>query len=135
MNRIVIALSLMMVLVAGVVGEEGEKENAVEVNHAEEVKQVMRSMILLLENGHARQVLFRYAKPSTIEGFRESGRLDSIADSFAKGKSDFLLKALKSYVKIEPAVDKEKNQVTFKDEKIGKKMIFIKINDVWFLED
>ncbi len=135
MNRIVIALSLMMILVAGVVAEETKKDSAEKVNHAEEVKQVMRSMILLLKNGHGRQVLFRYAKPTTIEKFRENGRLQSIADSFAGGKSDYLLKALKVYVKSDPKVDKEKGQVIFKDPKINKEMIFIKINDIWFLED
>lgn len=128
MKKTIITVTLVALLGLPLLAQQQEQDDP-----AERIKQVVNVMILLMENGHADEVLFRFATPEQIKKFNERKMLNKIAKRFKDGRYTKLLEALKKGQKVKPTFSKDNNTATLEIE--GKDVVFIKIDGVWYLEN
>jgi hypothetical protein len=95
------------------------------------IQQIMGLMILMLENGHADELLYRFAEPSFLEKTDEEHLLKA-GKRFKEGRYRSLLKALKASINVQAKIDG--NKALVKNPQ-GKDLMFIKIKGIWYLKN
>lgn len=96
---------------------------------------VIKIMIHLIENDYTEELMLRYAEPSVVDRFIKKGVINETINTFSAKKKEKLLEYLESALNHEPQMNEESTRAVYEIQGKSRKIIFIKINNRWYLKN
>jgi len=128
--RMIITAAFMTSLVFITVScsdEPAEKEN--------DLKSTITEMARLLEMGEIDSLLSNYAVPQDIEVLKSEGRYEHVVNAFTDKYAGVLSRQFKHALTLEPTYSNDGSMAVFNDEALPKPLVFLKLNDKWYLKN
>lgn len=94
----------------------------------------IESSIRLIESGQYERLLVNYYQPHLVEDLKSNHNIQKLATYYGEApQTDFLLKDLKLALQSSPEFNTSKTLATFSNEKLGLKMVWKQVDNVWYL--